>query len=343
MKRSIPKSLVQRALETSTSKDEPDMPADLEMKSAGSPYRGAGSAWKAGALAQSQSAVQAGREALCNDILNGRHEIMLDPAQVTDPLGTDRRADWLDQPAFEGLVQSIEANGQDTPVLVWPVDLDWQPDPLDPTNVDGVPFMLLTGRRRHAAAVRLGLHLRATLASPERRDTPDAQFEMLFLRFRENEARENLSAFERLQSIGEMYEELKRAEGKLTAVAFAKRIGVHESVISRARAVYGRKDEILNAFKNAYDMSFGDLQKALAALDMKAAKPRKASDGKLTAKRKIGTRNLSLSHANGTLSIKAAGVPVDQAQLEELSDLIADFLNTKAGRPARSEPRVTQL
>ena len=230
------------------------------------------------------------------------------------------------QEAFQTLLRSIEVNGQDTPILVWPEDPNWKPDPLNPTGVDHIRFIMLTGRRRHAAAKTLGLKLRAILAPPEKRDAENSQFEMLFLRFRENEEREHLSAFERLLAIGEMYETLRDSGEKTTAVAFAARIGVHESIVSRGRAVFGARDQILNAFKNPYDMSFQDLQKALVSLEGKPKKQVRKSAQRLTAKRKVGSRNLSLTSANGNLSIKAASVPLSQEKLEELSDLIADFL-----------------
>lgn len=332
MKRSIPRSLASKAIghtgkpEQAAGTDGPTPPED-----APAAFKGAGSAWKAGALAQSQAAVEQNRAQLAEDVLNGKHEVSLSTDQVSDPLGSDRRDDWLDQDAFLALVQSIEANGQDTPIQVWPEDAKWRPDPMNPTDVKGVHFIMLTGRRRHAAAQRLGINLRAILAPAKLRKSKDAQFETLFLRFRENEARENLSAFERLLSIGEMYGALHRPGERLTAVAFANRIGVHESIVSRARAVFASRNRILNTFKNVYEMSFADIQKALASLENKPGKPAKKAVKKLTAKRKIGSRNLSLTHANGTLSIKAAGVPVNKDQLEELSDLIAEYLNKNKG------------
>ena len=112
----------------------------------------------------------------------------------------------------------------------------------------------------------------------------------------------------------------------MTAVAFAARIGVHESLVSRARAVFAARDSILNTFKNAYDMSFQDLQKAMARLEDKPKKPARKAPPKITAKRKIGGRNLSLTSDNGTLSIKAARVPLSKDELEELGDLVASFL-----------------
>ncbi|WP_299823236.1 hypothetical protein [uncultured Jannaschia sp.] len=109
--------------------------------------------------------------------------------------------------------------------------------------------------------------LRAILASPDARNAENSKFEMLFLRFRENEERENLSPFEHLVSIGELYKTLASGADKLTVVAFAKKIGVHESLVSRARSVFAAQDQILNVFGNVYDMSFRDLQEALASLE----------------------------------------------------------------------------
>lgn len=337
MKRTIPRSLVSKALNQSAelNGNDDEAKADPASSATAAAFKGAGSAWKAGALAQSQAAVEQGRAQLVDDILRGRHELQISPDQVEDPLGSDRRDDWLAQEAFQTLLKSIEINGQDTPILVWPEDPNWKPDPLNPTDVEDARFIMLTGRRRHAAAKTLGRKLRAILAPPDMRGAENAQFEMLFLRFRENEERENLSAFERLLAIGEMYETLRNSGEKTTAVAFAGRIGVHESIVSRARAVFGARDQILNAFKNAYDMSFQDLQKALASLEGKPKKQVRKVAAKLTAKRKVGNRNLSLTSANGNLSIKAASVPLSQEKLEELSDLIADFLSkNKAVPPA---------
>lgn len=328
MKRTIPRSLISKALNQSTEPNgnDDDAKVDAGPIPTAAAFKGAGSAWKSGALSQSQAAVEQGRAQLVDDILNGRHELKISPEQVDDPIGSDRRDDWMAQEAFQTLLRSIEVNGQDTPILVWPEDPNWKPDPLNPTGVDHIRFIMLTGRRRHAAAKTLGLKLRAILAPPEKRDAENSQFEMLFLRFRENEERENLSAFERLLAIGEMYETLRDSGEKTTAVAFAARIGVHESIVSRGRAVFGARDQILNAFKNPYDMSFQDLQKALVSLEGKPKKQVRKSAQRLTAKRKVGSRNLSLTSVNGNLSIKAASVPLSQEKLEELSDLIADFL-----------------
>lgn len=292
---------------------------------------GAGSAWKAGALAQTQAGLDEARENLANDILQGDYVLEIDPEMISDPVGTDRREDWKDQDSFVALVESIRENGQDLPILVWPKDPKWRPDELDPKNLERIQFLLLAGRRRCEVARKLGRPVRAVIASQEGRDGPEATFNMLVLRFRENEKRDDLSAFERQLSIGQMYEELKSASTtRLTAKDFASRIGVHESVVSRARAVYKAKDQILNAFKNAYELSFNDFQTVLAKLseeDHGAAVKKPAKPKKLKVQRKVGNRNLTLEAADGKLSIKTSGVKLNQSRLEGLSDLIAEYLN----------------
>lgn len=291
---------------------------------------GAGSAWKAGALAHTQANLELSREILAQDILAGNQVIEIDPEMISDPIGTDRRADWKEQEEFLSLVDSLRKNGQDMPVLVWPVEPDWKPDELEPKNLERVQFLLLAGRRRCEATRQLGVPVRAVIASQEGRGTSQDTFKMLVLRFRENEEREDLGAFERLLSIGQMFEELSSSSSeKITAKELASRIGVHESIVSRARAVYKTKDEILNAFKNAYELSFHDLQNILSQLSEQPIKQVKetAKATKIKVMRKIGKRNLSIETIDGKLSIKTTGVKLDKERLENLGDLIANYLN----------------
>ena len=77
MKRTIPRSLVSKALNQSAepSGNDDEAKVDTAPPSTTAAFKGAGSAWKAGALAQSQAAVEQGRAQLVEDILNGRHEL----------------------------------------------------------------------------------------------------------------------------------------------------------------------------------------------------------------------------------------------------------------------------
>ena len=107
--------------------------------------------------------------------------------------------------------RAVSENAQDTPIHVWPADPDWRPDEREPENVEGVKFHLIVGRRRHAILEALGQPVRGLLVPQSQHGSEEEQFEMLFMRFRENEERENLSAFERLVSIGQMFEQLQDA------------------------------------------------------------------------------------------------------------------------------------
>lgn len=347
MKKTLSRSLLKPTLNTAPPKateldhgdipEAPDTSTEVRETTAKPRLGGAGSAWKAGAAEQSRAALLRSREKMASDILRGRHELSLDPDHIIDSLGSDRRADWKDQEAFKSLKESIEANGQDTPIQVWPTDPMWAPDALEPDNIEGVQFELITGRRRHAIAASLGIKLRAILASPEKRGVPDEHFERLFMRFRENEERENLSPFERLLSIGEMFEDLKAggSGNDVTAVSFSKRIGVHESVVSRGRAIFRARDAILNKFKNAYDLSFPDLQKAVSSMSTESCKPpaTKTKSPKIVVRRKIGKRNLLVFSQSGKLSVSAAGTNLDKEGLEGLSDLIAAYLKEQGSKP----------
>lgn len=292
---------------------------------------GTGSAWKAGALSDAERILQTERNQVVERILSGRHELRIDPSQIVDVIGTDRRDDWRDQETFEKLKESITKNGQDTPIHVWPANPDWRPDEREPENVEGVTFHLIVGRRRHAILDALDLPVRALLVPQSRRGSRDEQFEMLFMRFRENEERENLSAFERLVSIGEMFEQLQDAlpDGKLSATEFAKRVGVHNSAVSRGRAVFAARDQILHTCKNVYELSHRDLEKALNDLSGKAAKLSKkkpATAKKLTVQRKVGSRKLRVTGQGGRLSVAATGLALDENVLKGLGDVIAEYL-----------------
>ena len=298
---------------------------------------GSGSAWKAGALSDAEQILQTERAQVVERILSGRQEVHIDPSQIIDVIGTDRRDDWRDQEAFKSLQDSIAKNGQDTPIHVWPVDPNWRPDEREPENINGVKFQLIVGRRRHAILEALGQPVRALLVPQSQRGSKEEQFEMLFMRFRENEERENLSAFERLVSIGEMFVQLQDTipDGKLSATEFSKRVGVHNSAVSRGRAVFAAKDRILHTCKNVYDLSHRDLEKVLNDLSDKAEKPAKkkpVKPKKLTVKRNVGSRRLSVTGQGGRLSVAATGLELDEDVLNGLGDVIAEYLEKRGSK-----------
>jgi len=325
MKRAIPRSVLEQMKTSREARDEQDggIPASA---------RGAGGAWKAGAMAQVEGDLEAARMAQVAAVLSGARELSLDPDQIDDPLGSDRRPDWEDTDSFASLKDSIEQNGQDVPVQVWPADPSWSPDPRDPLDAQGARFHLLSGRRRRAACAALGRSVRAVIvAAPGDMSEAESRFAMLFHRFRENEAREDLSPFERLVSIGEIYDALTVAEeGAPTAVAFAARIGVHESIVSRARAVWRHRETILTRTTAPYDLTFKALQELLAEIEGRTkGKPAPAKSTRsrpVSATLEQGGRTLSAKADRGTITIRTDALDLDEAALEAVLKKIASAL-----------------
>lgn len=332
MKRAIPRSVLEQM--NARRRETEDENADTLPRTGGS-----GGAWKAGAMAQVEGDLVQAREAQVAAILAGDRALSLDPEMIDDPLGSDRRPDWQETDGFHALKDSIEANGQDVPVQVWPADPDWRPDPRAPTETGNARFHLLSGRRRRAACVALGRPVRAVIVPPPAgASDADSRFAMLFHRFRENEAREDLSPFERLVSIGEIYEALTMAEeGAPTAVAFAKRIGVHESIVSRARAVWRHRDAIRARETDPYALTFKALQALLAEIEgrvPKAPTKEKAKPRPVSATLERGGRTLSAKASRGTITVRTDGLDIDAATLEMVLKKIALAL-PKTSKPEK--------
>ena len=324
MKRSIPRSVLEQMKARVDEREE--APEDDQRVA-----RGAGGAWKAGAIAQVEGDLAQARAATVADILSGARELALDPAAIDDPLGSDRRPDWEATDSFLALKDSIERNGQDVPVQVWPADPAWRPDPRAPTDPGEARFHLLSGRRRRADCAALGRPVRAVIVAPPAGvSEAQSRFSMLFHRFRENEAREDLAPFERLVSIGEIYEALAAAEeGAPTAVAFATRIGVHESIVSRARAVWRHRDTILAREARPYELTFKALQALLAEIEGRAPKPAPAPPGSarpVSVTLDHGGRTFRARISKDTLTIRADALDLDEKALETVLKKIASAL-----------------
>lgn len=327
MRRSIPRSVLEQMKTRVDERAEtPDGEADRQAA------RGAGGAWKAGAMAQVEGDLAEARAATVADILSGARELSLDPSHIDDPLGSDRRPDWEATDSFAALTDSIARNGQDVPVQVWPADPAWRPDPRAPADPGEARFHLLSGRRRRAACAALGRPVRAVIVPPPAgASEAEHRFAMLFHRFRENEAREDLAPFERLVSIGEIYEALAAAEaGAPTAVAFAARIGVHESIVSRARAVWRHRDAILARAPRPHALTFKALQSLLAEIEGRAPKdgaaPPAGRARAVSATLEQGGRVLKGSARANTLTIRADGLDLDEKALETVLKKIAAAL-----------------
>ncbi|WP_299969190.1 ParB N-terminal domain-containing protein [uncultured Roseobacter sp.] len=339
MKRTLSGSILKKKSKTEDAVASDDVAADVPSEQQEPPVAsglkprlgGSGSAWKAGALTDAEKLLKEERALSVEMVLAGQQELRLSPDQIVDVIGTDRRDDWQDQEAYAKLKASIAANGQDTPIAVWPVDPNWRPDEREPSNAEGIQFHLIVGRRRHAILKELGRPIRALLVSQDRRGTDEEEFEALFMRFRENEERENLSAFEQLAAIGEMFKRLQEAnpEQKIKAIDFAQRVGIHNSAVSRGRTVYAAREQILHACKNAYALSHRELENLLKELSVKPKqnplkKPEKPKA--IRVERRVGDKKLSVSGQGGRLSVSASGLALNKEVLTGLSDLIAEYL-----------------
>jgi len=137
---------------------------------------------------------------------DGHVLLELDPAEIVETAFRDRHAAAFADPAFEDLVQDMLRQGQMVPVLVRPRD--------------GGRYELIAGHRRLAAARRLG---RPVLARVLHADDRALVIKMV----RENEAREDISPFERavqlktvldrgLMSRAEVMQDLGMSKGHLS-------------------------------------------------------------------------------------------------------------------------------
>lgn len=152
-------------------------------------------------------------------VLRGHHLIELKTFQLFDAVGTDRidlvrqQSAKASDPDVDTLIQSILENGQQSPVIVRPKDPNWTPRSDDPTNVDGVEFELLAGRRRHLAIKRINmgrdpsdyLPVRARIAFIEpTASEQERKLHALQNRYVENAERADLTAFQSAVSGGQL-------------------------------------------------------------------------------------------------------------------------------------------
>ena len=180
--------------------------------------------------------IAAENERLKAERATGGVVVKLDPKQVGISKFANRHLLGLDlqDERFASLVQSFRLHGQDQSILV-------RPAPADTSH--GLPYEVAFGHRRHAAAFVLdrespsGWHLEARV-----KDLSD--LELVMQMNRENEERENLSAFEK----GCQYK-LWIKEGLFARQAdIAEAIGVHENTILKNVQVADLPSVILEAF-----------------------------------------------------------------------------------------------
>ena len=246
-----------------------DAPAEEPVSS------GRGGAWRTGLHADTQHDLNDLKAKQADDIAKGERTISLKPEQIKDLVGTDRRADWQDQEDYLELRESIEKYGQDVPIEVCPLDEGWRPSQSDPTNVDGVQFELITGRRRRAVAEDLGIEVRAVILPKEDQDQQH-RWQVLLRRYRENNHRSNLSPLEKMLSVGEMYAAWSRTADQSSIRQFAGLIGIDASFVSRSNRLCKHEAALKAAFPDPYKLGYRDLESWITGLSNNAASPKRA-------------------------------------------------------------------
>lgn len=145
-----------------------------------------------------------------------------------DEKGTEKEDDG--EGGFEGLMQSIAAKGQDTPVL-----LRLQKDKKK-------PYFLVTGFRRFSAITKLGLPtIRAEIR--EMTDTEAREANV-----RENTARDSLSGPDLCFGIGKIVDGNKG----ITSVALSNLLGMNQSYVNTMMGIWANVDQgIIKAWRAA--------------------------------------------------------------------------------------------
>ena len=282
MAKKLPRSIAQQPLQI-VPVDDAELAQAREAHSSRDDV--AGGAWNAAGKAALGAELVKREHDLRGALLRGDLVFELTPSQIDDDVGSDRVGEWIGDEAFATLQDSIKANGQDTPIQVMPASADWQPkfdDQNRPLMAD-VRFKLISGRRRLEALRRLERNIRTVcVIKPDEGE----QFDQLHRRYRENAERENLSLYEELVAIGELYQAGVQAEPNLKAREFGKQISVSEAKVSKARSVFTHRGRIEAEIKDPTSLTLHAIDALLPAL--KAGDPLPKIDGKLEASKPSG-------------------------------------------------------
>lgn len=296
-----------------------DTPEDKPVSS------GRGGAWRAGLHADTQHDLNDLKAKQAQDIARGIQTISLQPGQVRDLVGTDRRIDWQDQEDYLELRESIEKYGQDVPIEICPLDVEWQPSATEPTNVDGVEFELITGRRRRAVAEDLGIAVRAVILPKDYQDQLH-QWKVLLRRYRENNHRSNLSPLEKMLSVGEMYEAWTKTSDQTSIRQFAGLIGIDASFVSRSNRLSQNEAALRVAFSDPYKLGYRELESWITSLSSDA-RPKKQARANAPKAQKIDVHGhqVEWKRKKDSLVLTIEGVDEDP-NTDDLARLVGHFL-----------------
>jgi hypothetical protein len=210
-----------------------------------------------GQIAVTRRELDAARERLATvreGVLRGVIALEIDPDAIVDAVGTDRVGDWSDDADFDALVRNIRERGQTQPIRVRPEDPAWRPAEANPLAIDeAARFVLQSGRRRLAACRKLGLPVRALIATDiaqalgqgaDALTAAGGSVEALAdleERFAENTMRQALSPIEQLLSVGEIAALLPQMSQR----AIASRLNVPQATVSIGLTCFRNRDELL--------------------------------------------------------------------------------------------------
>lgn len=220
-----------------------------------------------------EEAAQA-NEKVREGIISGILPILIPVESILDEVGTDRIASPLEDTdedgSFAALRENIRRRGLRTPLRVRPADPEWRPDRSFPHDVSGQRFVLQSGRRRLAACRELKIKPFCLVSFPEHERTTLDDLEE---RYYENTARKDLSAFERLYSVGL----IAQASGDATQEQIAELTGIPRSTISRGLAVIEFREQLAErldlstASRNEIDAALKEIRDRPLAEDARNA------------------------------------------------------------------------
>jgi ParB family transcriptional regulator, chromosome partitioning protein len=188
------------------------------------PWQGAAAGALVPAVGRVKQALEAELSRGAADTDEGRRVIEIDPADIDNGGIADRLE--IDGEGFDQFVDVIREQGQLVPILVRQVG--------DPGR-----YQVVYGRRRIAAAKRLGIKVRAIVRAL-------SDDEVIIAQGQENSARTNLSFIERARFASHLYARFKPA-------LILSALGIDKAMLSRMRAVTEAvPDEIIVAIGPAH-------------------------------------------------------------------------------------------
>lgn len=276
-----------------------------------------------GALARAEEATYQG-------ILEGVVPVTVPVDQIIDDMGSDRFEPEAgdDTESLESLIDNIRQRGLRTPLRVRPKNPDWRPSPTAPRDMGDNVFLLQSGRRRLAACRHLGVDPIVFLSFA---DPQDAVLDDLHERFFENATRKNLTAVEKLYSIGLIAE--RTAE--TTQAQIAEMLGTSAAQVSRGVAVVKYFDQL----QKDLDIAHATRDEIDAALKKYRDKDRthtpdaaRKHEARSKARASLPFRTRNLKHGQARLGIDGDGRRVltlrdsrlDDARIDRILSMLED-------------------